>query len=196
MLDDLATTRQRGADANALIREFVGPRSDHYALRFEGMLRGGLQRGGFNIAAAIGGPIWCAARGLWWLFWSNLSLDLLALILLVNGTVSGTARTSIASWGLWGGLALLAVTRSTVGFLGNGALFAQYNRWRADRKLISGVSIRRAVQGLFLILCVLPLVVYRTTRVAPTVRECRNVWGQLNSPGEWTHQLEVRSRSV
>src|SRR5690242_20511041 len=76
-----------GAEARdrALIAEFCGTSADYYADRFTAMLTRGWYRGGINAAAMLGGAVWAAARGLWWLFWVSLTLELIALILVVNG---------------------------------------------------------------------------------------------------------------
>ena len=173
--------RQHGIDDEALVVEFCGRADPYYADRFGQIQKRGLRGAGFNLMAALGGPIWAAARGLWWLFWLALAVDLLGLIFIVNGVLSDTARIDIARWGLPVGLFWLIGMRLLMGFSANRALYRHYNRWRADRRLNSGLSMLRVTSAVLLALFIVPLVVYRTTRIAPSLRDCRSIWTQVGS---------------
>ena len=176
MHDDIGKSQQPIAGDSALVAQFVGPRHEYYTTRFVAMQRHGLRNGGFNISAACAGPLWAAYRGVWWLFWVGVVLDLAGVILIVNGLVAETARKELTGWGLWAGVLSLIASAIALGFLANASLYRHYNRWRADRSLNRGVSAARAAWGVSILLAVLPLVAYRTTRIAPSARDCRNAW--------------------
>src|SRR5581483_2800915 len=173
---DLATGDQ------ALIAQFCGAGTAYYTDRFLRIFKRGVHRGGVNVAALLAGCTWGAARGLWWLFWIGLTVELAGLILIVHGLMSN-GDSWLSRWGAPAGLTLLGVERLAFGALATRALYWRYNRWRADRMFDAHVSARRIVWSLVLIASIVPLVIYRTTRVAPTARDCRGVWTSLMSNG-------------
>ena len=71
------------ATLSASAREFAGPSGEYYAREFA-RIQGGSARS-FNPAAALFGPLWAGARGLWGLFWSGLFLETFALAQLGRG---------------------------------------------------------------------------------------------------------------
>ena len=72
------------ADADAAAREFAGRGGEYYAREFARIQAGGPPRS-FNSAAALLGPLWAGARGLWGLFWTGLFLETFALVQLGRG---------------------------------------------------------------------------------------------------------------
>jgi len=70
---------------SASIDDFAKEKDDYYASQF-GKIQG---KTGFawswNWAAALGGPLWGAFRGLWGFFWTFLVLELFALVQLGRG---------------------------------------------------------------------------------------------------------------
>lgn len=70
--------QKRPVDAD-LVLEFAGPRGDYYARAFA-KIQSGAARFVFNPAAALLGPLWSGARGLWEFFWLSLFLETFALV--------------------------------------------------------------------------------------------------------------------
>ena len=69
----------------ASVDEFVDARHTYYAREFEKIqLAVGFPRS-WNTAAALAGPFWGAARGLWGYFWTFLVLEVLALVQIGRG---------------------------------------------------------------------------------------------------------------
>lgn len=71
---------------DASIREFTGPNGDAYVTAFHKIHNAtGMLPPTFNFWAALLGPIWAAARGIWGSFWSFLILEMIAWIQIGRG---------------------------------------------------------------------------------------------------------------
>ncbi|MGB3146495.1 MAG: ABC transporter permease subunit, partial [Paracoccaceae bacterium] len=71
---------------DASIREFAGPNGDTYVKAFHKIHNAtGRMPPTFNIWAALLGPIWAAARGIWGMFWAFLILEMIAWVQLGRG---------------------------------------------------------------------------------------------------------------
>ena len=65
------------------------------------------------------------------------------------------------------GIVLLLVIKLIEGFYANLIYERQYLRWRANPKIQSGTDIRSAVVGVFLMIAVWPLTLFRFTVAEP-----------------------------
>ncbi len=83
-------------DIGDSVREFAGPRGDYYARAFRRIQSKAGLAATFNRAAALFGPVWAAARGLWGLFWCFAILELLALVQLSKGLFSELGAAPLA----------------------------------------------------------------------------------------------------
>ena len=72
-------------DQSAAIRRFAGSGSDYYVAQFTRIQSTGERVWSFNWAAALGGPLWAAARGAWGFFSFFAVLELLALVQVGRG---------------------------------------------------------------------------------------------------------------
>ena len=70
---------------SAAIRRFAGARGEYYVAQFTRIQSTGRRVWSFNRAAALGGPLWAAARGVWGFFWLFVILELVALVQLGRG---------------------------------------------------------------------------------------------------------------
>ncbi|MFD0982613.1 DUF2628 domain-containing protein [Tropicimonas aquimaris] len=77
---------------NALVKEFVGSSEDYYCRAFAYMMEAPGFRFTFNKAAALLGPIWFGARGLWSWFLGFLLLETLAFIQIGRGLFGDLGR--------------------------------------------------------------------------------------------------------
>jgi glycine betaine/proline transport system permease protein len=68
-----------------MVRRFVGRNTTYYHSVFARIHGESAFRPGFNGAAALAGPLWAGARGLWGSFWTLVVTELLALVLLGRG---------------------------------------------------------------------------------------------------------------
>lgn len=141
----------------APLQEFAQRSADYYAEAFARLGEKGWAALPFNPAATLLGPLWAAARGLWWLFWLTAGADVTALILLARGLWREPSASSLVA----AGLALLLVSRLLLGAGANRAYQAHYARWRIDRRLSHGLSSWRVVQGALLMAATYPLTIYR-----------------------------------
>ena len=90
---------------------FVGSNAEYYARQFQRLSEGALS---VNWAAAVLGPIWAAARGLWWLFWAGALLQLLALITIARAL--WVNEEGADGGGVLGGLVFLVAIGLAMGF--------------------------------------------------------------------------------
>ena len=70
--------QKRAGDAD-LAAEFAGPRGEYYARAFAD-IQSGAARFVFNPAAALLGPLWSGARGLWGFFWLSLFVETFVIV--------------------------------------------------------------------------------------------------------------------
>jgi glycine betaine/proline transport system permease protein len=71
---------------DASIAEFAGPAGDYYARAFNRIHEStGMAPRTFNAAAAVFGPLWAAARGVWGMFWGFLILEMIAWVQIGRG---------------------------------------------------------------------------------------------------------------
>lgn len=74
------------AALDASIADFAGPRGGYYQRAFHRIHEStGALPNTFNAAAAIAGPFWGAARGVWGMFWGFLILEIIAWVQIGRG---------------------------------------------------------------------------------------------------------------
>ena len=88
-----------GADQSAAIRRFAGKSVDYYVGHFTRIQSTGERVWSFNRAAALGGPFWAAARGVWGYFWLFVLLELIALVQLGRGLWGDLGAGKVAEAG-------------------------------------------------------------------------------------------------
>ncbi len=85
------------------VGDFVGANSDYYSREFEKIQSATEFPKSWNMMAAIAGPFWGAARGLWGFFWTFLVLEILAFVQIGKGL-----------WGELGAEHLAKIDRLTI----------------------------------------------------------------------------------
>ena len=78
------------------VKEFAGQRGAYYARTMTRIQSRAGFAATFNWGAAVFGPVWAAARGLWGLFWCFAVLELLALVQLSRGLFADLAVVPLA----------------------------------------------------------------------------------------------------
>ncbi len=136
---------------------YAGPNAAYYFSRFQRMSTGWSNAFSMNWAAAVLGPLWAAARGLWTPFWFGVVGEILGLIFISRGLMGRSAGGGEAL----AGLALLLFVRALEGLTANWAYYHRYARWRIDQSLPTGISITAILAGTALLAAVYPLMIYR-----------------------------------
>ena len=78
------------------VSEFVDTNQDYYTREFEKIQSTTKFPYSWNMMAAIGGPFWGAARGLWGYFWTFMVLEILALVQIGRGLWGELGASQIA----------------------------------------------------------------------------------------------------
>ena len=72
-------------DFSESVERFAERNGNYYVKQFNRIQRARVLSFSFNLMAAIFGPLWAAARGLWGFFWGFLILEVLALVQIGRG---------------------------------------------------------------------------------------------------------------
>ena len=85
MAELTTTTEEKTEHLAASVQDFVTDNHEYYSREFEKIQSVTKFPYSWNWAAAIAGPFWGAARGMWGYFWTFLVLEILALVQLGKG---------------------------------------------------------------------------------------------------------------
>ncbi|MEO1140340.1 MAG: ABC transporter permease subunit [Pseudomonadota bacterium] len=165
--------------------EFAGRSGEYYADTFLKIQKSALGRWHVNKAAMIGSFIWAALRGNWLLFVIGFIVDLVAVVNL--GLVYKYSRAAlenadkeflVARYEGWtqshliSAVIVFVLGRILFGLIADRFYARQYDRWRVDRSVNSGLKTSRLLLAGLVALLIVPLMVYRTTQFAPDERAC------------------------
>ncbi|MEL7097732.1 MAG: ABC transporter permease subunit [Pseudomonadota bacterium] len=176
-------------DRDVSIDTFAERNPGYFSAIFERLQRGALPRWHINLWGLLVPWAWAAWRGVWVMFWLALAIDVIALVCLMQ-VVKFTPllaealqdpdsnRTLIARYSgwistyTWIGWGLLIGGRLWMGSSANRWYYAQYQRWRIDHAVASGVQMRRLIIGLVIMAICAPLTIYRATEQRNDERAC------------------------
>ena len=178
-------------DRDVSVETFAGPNADYYTGVFEKLQRGVLPRWHLNLPALLAPWLWSASRGLWFMFWLSLALDVVAAVcllqyvkytpLLAEAQIDASANATLVerytrwiSQYLWIGAAVFVLGRLLVASYANRWYYGQYSRWRIDQSVPSGVEARRVGLAAMLLLAIVPITLYRATQQRLDERACFN----------------------
>ncbi len=176
------------AELRAPMQEFAEKSGDYYADVFLKLQKETLSRWHVNWAAAAGTFVWAALRGNWFLFVIGLAIDLVASVNLAlvykyfNAAAENADNASKAylverfeNWTqghLIAAVLVFILGRMFFGWLADRSYVQQYQKWRIDRTVNSGVVGKRLIMALLVFALVAPLTIYRATQFAPEERAC------------------------
>ncbi|WP_261843208.1 ABC transporter permease [Aliamphritea ceti] len=80
----------------SLAQQFAGQNSDYYAEQFEQLGNAANYRFTFNLSAALFGPVWLAARGLWAWFWPFLIAEAVMVVQICRGLFGNLGADQLA----------------------------------------------------------------------------------------------------
>ncbi|WP_424980575.1 ABC transporter permease [Leisingera sp. S232] len=165
--------------------DFAGANGAYYADVFLQIQKATLGRFHLNKAALLGGFVWAALRGNWKLFIIGFVVDLITLVncALVhkysNAAIENAGKAYLVEryegWTqthLVSAIVVFVIGRLLFAWLADRFYSAQYEKWRIDRRVNSGLVASRLLIALLISLLILPLLLYRTTQFAPEERSC------------------------
>ena len=170
---------------------FVEENESYFSPVFERIQRQQLPVWHLNIWALLVPWFWAARRGVWVVFWLSLALDMIGLVCLMQGVKftpllnealldASNNAVLIERYSLWItnyvwiGVIVLLAGRLWLGTRADRWYFSQYNRWRVDARVASGVVAKRLVIGTVIIAIIAPLTLYRSSQVRTDARACLN----------------------
>ena len=172
-------------DFRAPFLEFAGRNGDYYADVFLKIQKSKLGWPHINIVALLGSFVWAALRGNWMLFTLGFVIDVIAAVNVAliykysNAAIESANKAFLVE--RYEGWAQTHTTAAIVVFFLGRLLFGwaadrlyvgQYNKWRVDRSISSGVRLSRLVAAGLIVALIVPVLIYRTTQFAPDVRSC------------------------
>lgn len=212
-------------DVAPAIRRFAGKNSEYYVTEFNRIQATGERVWSFNWAAALLGPLWAAARGVWGFFWLFVLFELMAFVQLGRGLWGDLGATIVAKAAqverkaaelvveaqaarevgedtadvlqasaenltraaaemleqadlavsgattlIVLGVVLVVAVRVTMGFFANRTYENQFARSRTDPLIPYGLKLSNTLFGVFLIIVMYPLTLYRFTASIPDER--------------------------
>ena len=171
------------------IGTFVGQNEAYYAGVFERLQRAELPRWHLHLWGLLVPWLWSAWRGVWLMFWLSLAIDVLAVVCLMqvvkftpllaeamldpesNRTLIPRYSGWISTYGTMGWILLIG-GRLWMGSSANRWYYSQYNRWRIDHSVASGIESKRVIIGLLIMAICAPLTTYRATQQRLDDRAC------------------------
>lgn len=165
--------------------EFAGPNGNYYADVFLQIQKATLGRWHINKAALVGSFIWAALRGNWRLFIIGFVIDLItavnvALVYKYSGAAVANADKAylVERYEGWtqthmiSAIVVFILGRLLFGWLADRFYAVQYEKWRVNRRVNSGIVSARLLTAGLVFLLIVPLLLYRTTQFAPEERSC------------------------
>lgn len=173
------------ADIRKPFIDFAGANGAYYADVFLQIQKATLDRLHLNKAALLGGFVWAALRGNWKLFTIGFVVDLITLVNLAlvykysNAAIGNADKAYLVEryegWTqthLISAVVVFVVGRLLFAWLADRFYATQYEKWRIDRNVNSGLVASRLIIALLISVLILPLLLYRTTQFAPEERSC------------------------
>ena len=180
--DTTTTDLAGGGASDGLVEDFAGPDAAYFEEKFRALARRETGYFDLNIKAALHGPFWGALRGNWLIFWSALAFDVIGVLLIARGVARPEA--GVGPMTVLAGVVVLLVGRLLIGLTADRLYRHQYFRWRVDRTVAHGHDRARLNKGILATLLTAPLLIYRATQDAPTLRECRRLWRSEERGGD------------
>ncbi len=178
-------------DRDVSVKTFVVTQDPYYEPTFEQIQKGELPFWKMNIWGVLVPWLWAAYRGVWLMFWVALAIDVLAIVCLMqvvkfsplladamldpeaNRTLIPRYSDRISTYNMVG-WALLIGGRLWIGSRANRWYYKQYNRWRINPAVASGVAAKRVILGLVIMAICAPITTYRATQLRLDDRTCLN----------------------
>ena len=138
--------------------EFAEQNGDYYADTFLKIQKNELPSGHMNFSAMVGSFVWAALRGNWLLFVIGFVVDLVTMVNLAlvykysKAAVENADKDFlVARYEGWttthmiGAVVVFVLGRLLFGWLADRMYSSQYERWRINRKINSGVDTKRLI---------------------------------------------------
>ena len=165
--------------------EFAGRNGEYYADTFLQIQKMTLGRFHINLAALAGSFVWATLRGSWALFVIGFVVDLVTMVNVAlvykysKAAIDNADKAYLVEryegWSqthLTAAILVFVLGRLLFAWLADRIYAAQYERWRLDRRVNSGVMASRLLTALLVSALILPLLLYRATQFPPDERTC------------------------
>lgn len=165
--------------------EFAGTNGGYYADVFLQIQKATLGRFHLNRAALLGSFVWAALRGNWKLFVIGFVVDLIAIVNMALVYKYSKAALDnadkdylVARYEGWtqthliGAIMAFVLGRLLFAWFADRFYATQYDKWRIDHKVNSGLVTSRLLVALLVTVLILPMMMYRATQFAPDERTC------------------------
>lgn len=182
---------ESSGDADREIKQafssFADTNSEYYADKFLKIQQARLPFYHLNISATLGGFVWAALRGNWFLFWVGFVFDMMAAAnfgLVYRYTIAhaqavvNQKQFLIDRFENWTSLHMMAAIgffiagRLLLGWMADRFYYRQYSAWRINNTVNSGLTNKRLVVAGLIVALIAPLTLYRSTQEAPENRAC------------------------
>jgi len=165
--------------------DFAGANGGYYADVFLQIQKATLGRFHLNKAALLGSFIWASMRGNPMLFIIGFVVDLITMVNLAlvykysKAAVENADKAYLVDryegWSqnhLIGAIMVFILGRLLFAWLADKFYATQYDKWRVDHTVNSGLVGSRLVTTAIITALILPVMIYRTTQFAPDDRTC------------------------
>lgn len=165
--------------------EFAGTNGAYYADVFLKIQKATLGRLHLNRSALAGSFVWAALRGNWKLFIIGFVVDLITMVNLAlvykysKAAIDNADKDYLVDryegWTqthLIFAIIVFVLGRLLFAWLADRFYATQYERWRTDRRVNSGLDPSRLMIAGLVAVMILPIMLYRTTQFAPDERTC------------------------
>lgn len=208
-----AEKRGQIIERDVSVQTFVEKNEQYYSSVFERIQRRQLSTLHLNPWALLIPWFWAAQRGVWFIFWCALALDVLGLVCLMqvvkftplletalenpdaNPLLIERYQRWISTYS-WIGAIILILGRMVIASTANRSYYRQYNKWRIDFNVASGIVFKRIITAVLIISIVAPLTIYRATQLRLDKRACLNQIRAIESVENLTAQFEINDISL
>ena len=167
--------------------KFAQKNGDYYSKVFGLIQRNQLKFYHINYSALLGGFVWSALRGNWFLFFLSTFFDLIAAVNVtmyfkygagIEKAIIDKKEFLVERYTNWQdssfiyAILVFIIGRIVIGWLADRIYIKQFDKWQISKKTASGFNLSRIINVLLVLALVWPLTLYRSSQFAPDERTC------------------------
>ncbi len=166
---------------------FIKKNINYYKEIFEKIESNKIKFFHLNYSALLGGFVWSALRGNWLLFVIATVTDLIAAVNVtmyfkwgngISQAIIDDKQFLVERYQNWQDNSVIYailtffIGRLLVGWLADRLYFRQYNNWKSDDNIATGLNFSRLINVFLVMALIWPLTLYRSSQFAPDERTC------------------------